>query len=133
MTGSNDDQNLVTGINVTPLVDIMLVLLIIFMVTASFVSEAGLQVSLPKAQTTEASSTASLVIQLAVDGKIALMDEAMDLNGLRAVLEREVRLNPAVRVTLRADRRLDYGRVVEALDIVKQAGVKKVALAAERN
>lgn len=125
-------QGVVTGINVTPMVDIALVLLIIFMVTASFVSDAGLKVNLPKAATTEASATASLTVTLNAEGKTFLMKDPVDEAGLKASLEREVRLNPSVRVTLAADRGLDYGRVIGVLDLIKRTGVRRVALAAER-
>jgi len=126
-----DFDGTVTGINVTPLVDVMLVLLVVFMVTAQFVSKAGLGVQLPKAAATEAAATAALAVTLNGRGAIFLMDNGVDLNGLKANLAREAALNPSVRVTLSADQSLPYRQVVEILDAVKQAGVKRVALAAE--
>jgi biopolymer transport protein ExbD len=128
----DQDQDVVTGINVTPLVDIMLVLLIVFMVTAHFVSDSGLKVNLPKAATTEASSTASLMVTLNEKGDLYLMEQGVDLNGLKANLEREAKLNPGVRVTLAADEALPYRRVVETLDLIKQSGVTRVALASQK-
>jgi biopolymer transport protein ExbD len=127
-----DADGLVTGINVTPLVDIMLVLLIVFMVTAHFVSDSGLKINLPKAATTETSVTASLTVSLNEKGDIFLMDNAVDLNGLKDNLAREAKINPAVRVSVAADGRLPYQHVVSLLDAIKQSGVTKVALAAEK-
>ncbi len=122
----------VTGINVTPLVDIMLVLLIIFMVTAHFVSDSGIKINLPKAAAGEASVTASLTVTLDAGGKLRLLDNEIDVNGLKANLNRESKLNPGVRVTLAADGSLPYRQIVSVLDAIKQSGVTRVALAAER-
>jgi len=132
MQASSPRQKTVTGINVTPMVDITLVLLIIFMVTATFVSDAGLKVNLPKAASTEAAATASLTVTVTRNGELYLMKQSVDVNGLTANLTREARLNPGVRVTLAADRKLPYGEVVRILDVIKRSGVTRVALAAER-
>lgn len=132
MTADTEQDGTVTGINVTPLVDVMLVLLIVFMVTAHFVSDSGIKVNLPKAATTEGSATPALSVTLDKEGNLLLMENTVDLNGLKSTLEREAKLNPAVRVTLAADQALSYKAVVETLDAIKQAGVKRVALAAER-
>jgi biopolymer transport protein ExbD len=128
----SEDNELVSGINVTPLVDITLVLLIIFMVTATFISTGGLKVNLPKASNTEAAATASLTVTLTASGGMYLMKDQVDDNGLKASLAHEVQLNSGVRVTLAADKTLPYGQVVHALDLIKQAGVTKVALSSER-
>jgi biopolymer transport protein ExbD len=128
----DSEDEMVSGINVTPLVDITLVLLIIFMVTATFITTAGLKVNLPKAATTEAAATASLTVTVNASGQLYLMKDAVDDHGLSANLEREAKLNPGVRVTLAADKALPYGTVVHILDLIKQAGVTRVALSSER-
>ncbi len=125
-------DGVVTGINVTPLVDIMLVLLIIFMVTAHFVSDSGVKINLPKAATSEVNATAALTVTLDKEGHIRLLDNEVDLNGLKANLARESSLNPGVRVNLAADGAIAYDQVVSVLDAIKQAGVTRVALQAER-
>lgn len=121
-----------TDINVTPMVDITLVLLIIFMVTATFVSDAGLKVRLPKAAGSEASGAASLKVTMGAKGELALMRDRVDEKGLRAALERAVKANPGLRVMLAADRGIPYGDVVRILDLIKKAGVTRVGLATER-
>ncbi len=131
-SAQDTDQDVVTGINVTPLVDIMLVLLIVFMVTAHFVSESTLKVNLPKSATGESTVTAALTVTMDTNGKIQLMDNEVDLSGLKANLEREAKQNPGVRVTLAADQGLPYRTIVQALDTIKQAGVTRVALASEK-
>lgn len=127
-----DADGTVTGINVTPMVDIMLVLLIVFMVTAHFVTDAGLKVNLPKAASLETAATPALRVTVDAEGNLFLQEMAVDRNGIVAQLAREVKLNPNVRVTVAADQRLVYQRVVETLDVIKQSGVKRVALAAEK-
>jgi biopolymer transport protein ExbD len=129
MQGSYGDDDLVQGINVTPLVDITLVLLIIFMVTATFVTEQGLKVTLPKAATQEASPTPALTVTVAAGGQLRLMKLDVDLQSLRADLAHEVGLNPDVKVLLKADKDLPYGQVAAVLDAIKLAGVKRCALA----
>jgi len=122
----------ISDINVTPMVDITLVLLIIFMVTASFVSDAGIKVRLPKASTTEASGAAAMKITLGPRGEIFLMKERMNNQSLRSALERAVRGNPGLRVMIAADRGIPYGTVVGVIDLAKKAGVTRVGLATER-
>lgn len=128
----SSDDGTVTGINVTPMVDIMLVLLVIFMVTAHFVTESGLNVNLPKAATAETAATPALSVTLDSSGALHLMDQTVDINGLKANLARESKRDPGVRVTLAADGALPYREVVGVLDSIKQAGVTRVALAAVR-
>ena len=130
--GGKAGRGTITGINVTPMVDITLVLLIIFMVTASFVADAGLNVRLPKAATTEASGAASLTVTLAAGGELRLMKDTVTERELKALLEAAARANPGVRVSLAADKGIAYGSVVRVLDLIKQAGVSRVGLATER-
>lgn len=132
MTQDTDQDGVVTGINVTPLVDIMLVLLIVFMVTAHFVADSGLKINLPKATTAEGAATPSLTVSLNQTGDIFLLENQVDINGLKANLEREAKLNPGVRVTLAADQALPYREIVRILDVIKQSGVTRVALASEK-
>lgn len=128
---SSNDDGVVTGINVTPMVDVMLVLLIIFMVTTQFVSESGLKINLPKTATAEASSTASVMVSIDEQGELFLMDEAVDISGLKANLAREVKVNSDIRVTVAADGQIPYRQVMSVLDAIKQSGVTRVALASE--
>lgn len=132
MNADLEQDGTVTGINVTPLVDIMLVLLIVFMVTARLTSaDGGVKVNLPKAAAAEA-ATAALTVSVDAGGALRLMDEAVEPEGLKAALAREAARDPGVRVTLAADGALSYRQVVSVLDAIKAAGVTRVALAAER-
>jgi len=128
----SEEDGVVTGINVTPLVDITLVLLIIFMVTAHFVTDTGVKVNLPKAAAAEVNPTPALTLTVAKDGELQLMGQKVDLNGLKANMSREAQLNPGVRVVVAADEALIYKDVVKILDLIKQAGVTRVALSSEK-
>lgn len=132
MTGELESDGTVTGINVTPLVDIMLVLLIVFMVTAHFVQESALKISLPKAAASDASPTAALMLSVDRSGSLRLADEALDLPAVKARLTPLAKADPGIRVTVAADEELPYKAVVAVLDAVKEAGVTRVALAAQR-
>jgi biopolymer transport protein ExbD len=127
------DQDVVTDINVTPLVDIMLVLLIIFMVTSHFIQDSGLKVNLPRAATTEAVVTPALTVTMDAKGELRLTENPVDANGLKANLAREAAANPGVRVTLAADEKLSYRDIVTVLDLIKQAGVTRVALSTQQS
>jgi biopolymer transport protein TolR len=128
----DDEQMIVSGINVTPLVDIMLVLLIIFMATATFVSERAMEVNLPKSATKENAPTPSLTVTLGKNGELKLMKKSVTLEELRAALANEIRTYPDEKVLFKAERDLPYFKVAEVLEAIKLSGVRKVALAMER-
>ncbi len=132
MQTNDDDSNIVSGINVTPLVDITLVLLIIFMVTATFVSEQGLQVHLPKVITQENAPAPAITVAVDKEGRLRLMKKDVTLTELSTQMALEVKLDPAVKVFVKADRDLPYYKVAEVLDTLKLAGVSKAALAMDR-
>jgi len=128
----DDEQMIVSGINVTPLVDITLVLLIIFMVTATFVSERAMEVNLPKSATKENSPSPALTVTLGKDGALKLMKKDVTLAELQSMLANEVRTYPDEKVLLKAEKDLAYYKVAEVLEAIKLSGIRKVALAMER-
>jgi len=125
--GGEEREGLITGINVTPLVDVVLVLLIIFMATAPLISRRALAVAVPKAATGER-STAALRVTRAADGQIFLEKTPQTLATLTQELQTRLKLEPDLHVSVAAEERLPYGDVVELLDTIRSAGVKKVAL-----
>ncbi|MDP3542574.1 MAG: biopolymer transporter ExbD [Elusimicrobiota bacterium] len=127
------DDGTVTGINVTPLVDIMLVLLVVFMVTAHLTSGSELKIQLPKTAAAAATATPGLTVTVDEEGALRLMRSPVDLDGLISALRSEAAANPGVRVTVAADGRLPYQRVVDILDSIRKAGVTRVALAGEHS
>ena len=128
----DDEQMIVSGINVTPLVDVTLVLLIIFMVTATFVSERAMEVNLPKSSTKENAPTPALTVTLGKNGELKIMKKDVTLEELRNMLAGEIKTNPDEKVLLKAEKDLAYYKIAEVLEAIKLAGVRKVALAMER-
>ena len=126
--GAQDDPNdAITGINVTPLVDIMLVLLIIFMVTAKLIVSKSVPLDLPKAASGSDIQTVFSIVLAAdgttqVDSKTAPGDDAI-LAQARAAREK----NPELRAIIKADSSVPHGRVIHVLDLLKQAQVAKIA------
>ncbi len=131
LTGGSD-RGLVTGINVTPLVDITLVLLIIFMVTATFISEQALQVQLPKVVKEEKAPQPALVVTLGSKGELKFNQKNIDLGGLTQQMTVETSISPEVKVILKADKSIPYEQLAQVLDAIKLGGVQKVALAMDR-
>lgn len=122
----------IVGINVTPLVDITLVLLIIFMVTAKLVMAQAMPLDLPKAATAgEVQTVFTVSIEsdgtLHANGKIAADDQA-----LRGAIREAKRATADLRAVLSASARVSHGRVMHALDLLRGEGVSKVAFAAEK-
>ncbi|MDF2765490.1 MAG: biopolymer transport TolR [Rhodospirillales bacterium] len=118
-------------INVTPMVDVMLVLLIIFMVAAPLLT-VGVPVDLPKTSAaTINDQDEPLVISIDKDGKLFLQDTEIGLESLVPRLNAITNNKPDTRVYVRGDRAIDYGRIMEVMGTVSAAGFTKVALIAE--
>jgi biopolymer transport protein ExbD len=129
MAGSSQDDpdSEISGINVTPLVDITLVLLIIFMVTAKIIVSQSLPLDLPKAASGTDVQTVFSVTMAAdgatqVDGKSVPNDDAV-----LPLAEQAHQKNPDLRAVIKADSAVPHGRVIHVLDILKQGGVSKIA------
>jgi biopolymer transport protein TolR len=119
-------------INVTPLVDVMLVLLIIFMVTAPLMT-SGVTVDLPKTSSQPINTDSQpLTVSINADGAIFLQEEAVDLTDLVAKLQAIAQNNPERRIFVRGDKDLAYGRIMEVMGTITQGGFTKVALLAEQ-
>ncbi|MEI7640703.1 MAG: biopolymer transporter ExbD [bacterium] len=132
MKTGNDEDLTVSGINVTPLVDITLVLLIIFMVTATFVSEQAINVNLPKIESREKAPQPAIIVALGKDGKLKMMKKEVTIEELIKQMVVETKIDPNVKVLLKAQKDLPYFKVAEVLEAIKTGGVIKVALAVER-
>ena len=127
-TASSRDSTTISQINVTPLVDVMLVLLVIFMVTAPIIQQ-GVQVNLPQATAAAISGTDELlVVSIAKNGRIYLNDNVMTLDELGAKI-RAIRTNLADKqVYVRADQDVRYGLVMQTIAELKQAGINRVGM-----
>ncbi len=118
-------------INVTPFVDVMLVLLIVFMVTAPLLT-VGVPVDLPKTQAQSiADPDEPLVITVNAEGQIYIQDSEVELNQLVPRLRAITESKPDTRIFLRGDRMIAYGRIMQVMGTVNSAGFQRVALIAE--
>lgn len=129
-TGGDDE--IVAEINVTPLVDVMLVLLIIFMVTSSYIAKASVEVNLPKAASGGESVESTLNIIVTKEGKLLLNGLDSDLDGVAGYIKGEIKKNPKLQAVIAADKGVEYGEVMKVIDTVKLNGVKSFALNIER-
>jgi len=118
-------------INVTPFVDVMLVLLIVFMVTAPLLT-VGVPVDLPKTKAGQISAdTAPLVVSIQADGQLYLQDNQIAPEALIPRLSAISEANPSVRIFVRGDKSVAYGEVVQLMGRIQTAGFERVALVAE--
>jgi biopolymer transport protein TolR len=129
MDGSSPrDSTTISQINVTPLVDVMLVLLVIFMVTAPIIQQ-GVQVNLPQARSSGIPGTEEhLVVTVVKDGKLYLNDNAMSLAELSDKLRAIKKIQANKQVYLRADQEVRYGVVMKTIAAIKEAGIEKLGM-----
>jgi biopolymer transport protein TolR len=123
---------MISGINVTPLVDITLVLLIIFMVTATYIVRQAIQVDLPRAANAGESTGTTLAVMLTKDGDIYLDGRKSDETGLRNAARDAAAKDKDTRVIISADKNSLHGAVVHVLDLIKGEGIAKFAINIEK-
>ena len=129
---SGGDDEPIAAINVVPLVDIILVVLIIFMVTAPLVLKPSIDINLPKASSGDQSAPTPLSIGVAADGTISLNGKQTTLEEVTAFAADLAKKNPDASAILAADKNTTLDRLTEIIDIVKTAGIKKVAFSIEK-
>ena len=123
-----DDDDVIADINITPFVDIILVVLIIFMVTASTIVQSSIKVNLPDAATGEATESTSLGLTLLTDGTMLLDGESIDAERLRVRLRQARDQSEEVVCLIAADRAVAHGRVIWLIDLIRSEGIAKFAL-----
>ena len=121
-------RGLITDINVTPLVDIMLVLLIIFMLTAHLIAKQAIEVQLPKAANSTAVPATTLAVTLTREGRMYLNGVETTPAALRATVQAAVAKDPKTQTIISGDKDVSHGRVVWVLDLVKSLGVTSFAI-----
>jgi biopolymer transport protein ExbD len=119
-------------INITPMLDVVFIMLIFFIVTASFVKEAGVDVKRPGAVTAETKGMASIFIAITEEGDIWIDRRMVDVRTVQANIERLLAENPKGSVIIQADRESKNGLLVQVMDAAKLAGVQDISIAAER-
>ena len=121
----------IVDINVTPLVDIVLVLLIIFMVTATYIVNPAIKAELPKASSGEEVKT-TLALTLTKEGQLYVNGEPKTEAEARDVVRRAVATNPSIQAIVAADRHVAPGDWVHVVDLAKTSGVRRFAIGTER-
>ena len=122
----------ISEINVVPLVDIILVVLIIFMVTAPMIMKPSINVNLPKAASGDKTTATQLNITIAESGALSLNGARSDEGAIQLKAQEELQKNPDVQAIIAADKDVPHGTVVKVLDLIKSAGVKKFAISIDK-
>lgn len=117
-------------INLTPMLDVVFIMLIFFIVTASFVKESGIDVNRPGAATAEKKERGNILVAISESGQIWIDRRQVDIRAVRANIERMHAENPQGTVIIQADENSKNGLVVKVMDAARQAGVLEVSLAA---
>jgi biopolymer transport protein ExbD len=116
-------------INITPMLDIVFIILIFFVVTASFVKESGVDVSRPSASTAERKERGNIMIAITADDAIWIDKRRVDIRAVRADVERLHVENPEGAIVIQADKNSKTGLLVQVIDQARMAGVRDVAIA----
>lgn len=126
--GGNDNVD----VNMSPLIDMVFLLLIFFVVTTSFVKESGIEVSRSTASTAEVKEKASVMIGVSSDGEVYMEGKQVDVRSVRGLVERALAEDPEAGVVVVADKGSETGDVVAVMDQCRLAGASSVSLAAKR-
>jgi len=126
-TSSGRTQSALADINITPLVDVVLVLLIIFMVTAP-VLQSGIDVAVPKTKTVKEITAERLVISINKDQRVYLGNDAININDIGKLLRQRIRDPRHQSIFVRADENIPFGVFATVMDAVKQAGFANVSI-----
>ncbi|MCK5883459.1 MAG: biopolymer transporter ExbD [Bacteriovoracaceae bacterium] len=131
---NNSNDKIISDINMTPLIDIMLVLLIIFMVTSSVSLESGLDIDLPKTKSqTSSQEGKAVLVSLDRHGAISVQGKEVDLAGLKDAISEALHTDNTSLVVFEGDKNSNLGKTIQIMDVAKIAGAKKFAIATEGN
>ena len=119
------------GIDLTPMLDVVFIMLIFFIVTASFVKETGIEINRPEASTAEAEDTAVILVAINANNDIWIDRRRIDVRAVRANIERMHAENPRGVVIVQADNKANVQTLTAVVDAARQAGVMDVSVATE--
>jgi len=128
---SNDQDDMISGINITPMVDVVLVLLMIFMVAAPTLYQGGIKIDIPKAKSGEKLDKITLKFLLQKDGKLSMDKKSITLSQVAGYVKKALELDPNANALVTADKALSHGAVIEFIDHIKEGGLKKFAIAVD--
>ena len=117
------------GLDMTPLIDVVLMLVIFFMLTTTFVLAPGIKVDLPKGSSVQRAQETDQVVVVTKEGDVYYRDERVDLATLQAALHQSQQEQPGLRVVIKADKNALHGRVVDIMDLAKTMGIERLAIA----
>jgi biopolymer transport protein ExbD len=128
----NQGDEAIADINVVPLVDIILVVLIIFMVTAPMIMKPSIKVNLPQAASGEQTVQTQINVTIAANGNLSLNGKPADTNTISAEASKALSENPDIQAIISADKDVPHGTVVQVLDLIKTVGIKKFAISIDK-
>jgi len=128
---TNNSSSADSEINLTPMLDVVFIMLIFFVVTTSFVKEAGVEVNRPNASTAQQQESANILIAIRPNGEIWIDNRAVDVRAVRANIERLRAEFPESSVVIQGDKQAQIGLLVRVMDQVRMAGITDVAIATE--
>ena len=120
-----------SGIDLTPMLDVVFIMLIFFIVSTSFVKESGIQVSRPSAATAVKKERANILVAINEIGEIWIQKRKVDIRSVRANIERMHAESPEGSVVIQADKKSQNGLLVQVMDQIRLAGVQNISLAAK--
>lgn len=120
------------AVDMTPMLDIVFIMLIFFIVTTSFIKEAGIEVNKPKAANQTRQKSANIFIAIRDTGEIWLDKRRVDVERVAANIEKLLAEQPSEVVIVQADKNAKHGVVVKVMDAIKEAGIDKISIAASR-
>ena len=126
-------RNKEMGINMSPLIDLVFLLLIFFMVTTSFVRETGIDVQRPSASSAQLAQNGNILVAVSPKGTIHFEGKSIDIRSLRAHITRALAENPEGSVVIIADKVSYTGKVIQVMDQCRLAGAKRVSIAATKS
>jgi biopolymer transport protein ExbD len=121
-----------TGIDLTPMLDVIFIMLIFFIVTTTFVREAGIEINRPSAETAVKQEQSNILVAISADSEVWIDGQRIDIRELRGLIRKLKSENPEAAVIVQADRDARAGLLVQAMDQARLAGVRDVAVAAEQ-
>ena len=134
MAFSSDDSNQgeITEINITPFVDVVLVLLVIFMVTAPMMIKSAMELKLPAAENTDLIAPETLGVTILKSGNIMINGSLISPDDLKTKIKKSINLNPKTQIIIVADKLATHGMVIELIDLIKGSGATNFAFQVEK-
>lgn len=125
-------MNLKTEIDLMPAINVALIVVLILLLISPFLGESRIKVDLPRASTSEMGQEQKITITLSRDGKVSVDEKLISLEKLKPVLSQRFKIDPDNLLVIKADKNISYGDVETVLEIAKECGVGRIAIATEQ-